>query len=90
MYLISFRADQHHANSRAILILGTVNIDDPLFHVFLINYRVLIISCLNHFRCLSIVHHSSYFGCISVGESYYKVGKGSPFNYRSRVIAYIE
>ena len=89
MYLMSFRADQHHANPKAILIGGAIHIEDPLFCIFLIGCKVLTVSHLNCFRCLGIGRHPSYFGCISVGKLYYKVGKGMPLNCHSGAIAYM-
>ena len=90
MYLITLRVNQHHASSTPILIGSTVHVEDPLSYVFSTGCGVLTVSRLNHFHCLSITHHPSYFGCIDVGELYYKVSKGLPLNYHLGAITYIE
>ena len=61
---MSFRANQHHAKPRAILIQSTTNVEDLLVGVFLVGYGVLTTFRLNYFRCLGIIHRPSYFGCI--------------------------
>ena len=90
MYLMFVRADQHHASSRPILVGSTIHIEDTLFCLCLTDCGVLTVSHLNHFCCISIVHRPSYFGCISVGELYYKVNKCLPLNYYLGAIAYIK